>query len=474
MAGVKISNLPPATTPLAGNELAPIVRAGVTEHVTVAEISNAVFAVFTPASGLAATTVQDAIEELVALINTEASAANSSFTPYEWVTAINVQNAIQEIVDDLAAAGGATKIGFTPYGTIASTNVQTAIQELLDESVHKTSSTGSALMPIGTTAQRDVSPTNGALRYNSETAAWEYYDTIGWFPLNPTPIATGTTFTPYGTIAATNVQLAIQELRDESVYKTGLNGSAELPAGNSAQRDVTPTQGAIRYNSELSVWEGWNGSAWASFGISGGTIGPASDVTFTPYGSISATNVQTALQELDDETVKKTSSTGSALLPAGTTAQRDGSPTTGATRWNSSLSIWEGWNGSAWAVFGTTGKQVTSICIACSDETTALTTGTAKVTFRMPYAMTLTAVRASLTTAQASGSIFTVDINEGGTTILSTKLTIDNTELTSTSAATPAVISDTALADDASITVDIDQIGASGAAGLKIYLIGTI
>ena len=118
--------------------------------------------------------------------------------------------------------------------------------------------------------------------------------------------------------------------------------------------------------------------------------------------------------------------------------------------------------------------QTTSICMACSDETTALTTGTAKITFRMPYAMTLTAVRASLTTAQASGSIFTVDINEGGTSILSTKLTIDNTELTSTTAATPAVISDAALADDASITVDIDQIGTSGAAGLKVYLIGTI
>ena len=115
----------------------------------------------------------------------------------------------------------------------------------------------------------------------------------------------------------------------------------------------------------------------------------------------------------------------------------------------------------------------TEIQLAASDETTALTAGTAKVTFRMPYAMTVTEVRASLTTAQASGSIFTVDINEGGTTILSTKLTIDNTEKTSTTAATPSVISDTALADDAEITIDIDQIGDGTAKGLKITLIGT-
>ena len=34
--------------------------------------------------------------------------------------------------------------------------------------------------------------------------------------------------------------------------------------------------------------------------------------------------------------------------------------------------------------------------VACSDETTALTTGTAKVTFRMPYAMTLSAASPAL------------------------------------------------------------------------------
>lgn len=119
----------------------------------------------------------------------------------------------------------------------------------------------------------------------------------------------------------------------------------------------------------------------------------------------------------------------------------------------------------------TPAKQI--IQVACSDETTALTAGTGKITFRMPHAMTVSAVRASLTTAQTSGSILTVDINEGGTTILSTKLTVDNGEKTSTTAATPVVISDTALADDAEITIDIDQIGDGTAKGLKITLIGS-
>ena len=113
------------------------------------------------------------------------------------------------------------------------------------------------------------------------------------------------------------------------------------------------------------------------------------------------------------------------------------------------------------------------IQLACSDETTALTAGTAKVTFRAPCAITLTAVRASVTTAP-TGSTLVVDINEGGTTILSTKLSIDATEKTSTTAATPPVISDTALADDAEMTIDIDQVGSTIAgAGLKVTLIGT-
>lgn len=133
------------------------------------------------------------------------------------------------------------------------------------------------------------------------------------------------------------------------------------------------------------------------------------------------------------------------------------------------------WMSGAWSEIsgGGGGGAPVAIPIACSDETTALTTGTGKVTFRMPFAMTGVTVRASLTTAQASGSIFTVDVNEGGSSILSTKITIDNGEKTSTTAATPPVVSDSNLADDAEITIDIDQVGDGTATGLKVYIIGT-
>ena len=116
--------------------------------------------------------------------------------------------------------------------------------------------------------------------------------------------------------------------------------------------------------------------------------------------------------------------------------------------------------------------RTTSFVIACSDETTALTTGT-KVTFRLPFAFTVTEVRASLTTAGTGANLVTLDFEQNGTSILSTLITIDATETTSTTAATPPVISTSALTDDASIDCDVDQIDSGGvSAGLKMYLIG--
>jgi hypothetical protein len=115
-----------------------------------------------------------------------------------------------------------------------------------------------------------------------------------------------------------------------------------------------------------------------------------------------------------------------------------------------------------------------SFVIACSDETTPIViTALPEVTFRMPYDFTLSSVRASLTTAQTSGSIFTVDVFENGVSILSTLITIDNTEKTSVTATTQPVVDTTFLVSDDEITINVTQIGSGTATGLKVYLIGT-
>jgi hypothetical protein len=127
-------------------------------------------------------------------------------------------------------------------------------------------------------------------------------------------------------------------------------------------------------------------------------------------------------------------------------------------------------------VYSTEANPVTGLpfelVVACSDLTTALTTGTTKNTFPWPRSVTLSSVHAFLVTPQTSGSTFTVDVNENGSTILSTKITIDNGEADSTTAATAPVLSDTGLAVMSVITVDIDQVGDGTAKGLYLVFVG--
>lgn len=109
---------------------------------------------------------------------------------------------------------------------------------------------------------------------------------------------------------------------------------------------------------------------------------------------------------------------------------------------------------------------------ACSASTGNLATGPAVVTFRMPFAMTLTSVRASVSTAP-TGSSISLGINQSGASVLSTDLTINAGAKTSTTASVPAVISNPNLTDDAEITIDIDQVGSSTpGVGLVVTLIG--
>ena len=86
-----------------------------------------------------------------------------------------------------------------------------------------------------------------------------------------------------------------------------------------------------------------------------------------------------------------------------------------------------------------TGAKTEAFILAASDETSCLTTGLAKTT----------------------------------TIMTCNKITIDASETTSTTAATAPGVTDTALADDAEITIDIDTIGnTTPGIGLKVYIIG--
>jgi hypothetical protein len=59
-----------------------------------------------------------------------------------------------------------------------------------------------------------------------------------------------------------------------------------------------------------------------------------------------------AISTMINNVVRKTSSTGSAVLPVGTTAERDASPAAGYLRFNDDLDKPEVYNGTAWGSVG--------------------------------------------------------------------------------------------------------------------------
>ena len=87
--------------------------------------------------------------------------------------------------------------------------------------------------------------------------------------------------------------------------------------------------GALYWNTTGNQLYVWTGSAWnaAAFTASGGVV--------------------------------QTSSTGSAVIPSGTDAQRDGSPSAGYFRFNTDSDSFEGYDGTAWGAIGGGGGATT-------------------------------------------------------------------------------------------------------------------
>lgn len=98
-----------------------------------------------------------------------------------------------------------------------------------------------------------------------------------------------------GTLATTNWGLAPQASPSFSgtatfsgdVLLSG-TGVLDLPVGTTAQRPGSPNSGMIRFNSQLSQFEGYNGTAWGQIG--GGATGAGSDNVFFENGQTVTTS----------------------------------------------------------------------------------------------------------------------------------------------------------------------------------------
>lgn len=152
--------------------------------------------------------------------------------------------------------------------------------------------------------------------------------------------AAGTSFTPTGTIAATDVQTAIAEVASETVQLSSANvafGYAKLDAGGLIPTAQIPASGVSSVNTR-----------------SGAVTLSAADVGLANANNTSDANkpISTATQDALNLKVSMTSSTGQALIPTGTTGQRDAVPTLGGIRYNIPMQQWEGYSAVGWQNIG--------------------------------------------------------------------------------------------------------------------------
>jgi len=373
--------------------------------------------------------------------------------------AVIAAGGLPEHLADVVAAHAASAVSFNPTGTIAATDMQAAIAEVATDAAAAyqpldadltaiaaltTTAVGrSVLAAADAAAIRVITGSVPGLRIEDEGVSTVAVATAINF------VGAGVTVTDGGsseatvTISSGGGGISGIVVKDEGTSTVAVGTALNFIGANVTVTDATLGQ--------------------ANVTLTGATTaqGATADTAVQPARSISTTAPLTGGGDLSANrtlAVSAASDTAAGVVELAT-------PTEAVAGASGTLAT------TPAGVKAAIDKQPEFLPIAVGDNTTALTVGTTKESFRMPFGATLTGVRASLITASSSG-IPTINIKEAGVTIFSTKLTIDATELTSTTAAVAAVVSDAALADDALITIDIDVAG-TGAAGLKIIFYWT-
>lgn len=173
------------------------------------------------------------------------------------------------------------------------------------------------VVPTGTTAQRASVPTNGTVRYNSDTTRFEFYQNGAWATIG-TGDGTVTSVSGVGgeiDVVNGTTTPVISIADDANLPGTG---AVNVPKGGTAQRPISPVNGDLRYNTDTATFEGYANSTWGSITTGSGVTSVATGnglqggpITSTGTISIDTTIVATLndTQTLTNKTISGASNT---------------------------------------------------------------------------------------------------------------------------------------------------------------------
>jgi len=270
------------------------------------------------AAQAAAEAAQTAAE--TAETNAASSASGASTSASNAATSASNASTSATSAASSASAAGTSASNASTSATNSSTSASAAATSASNASSSATAASGSATNAANSASAASTSASNAS---TSATNAANSATTAGTHATNAANSATAS-----ANSATASANSATDAAASAAAAAASFDAFDDIYLGaKSADPSVDNDGNALTvgdwyFNTSSNISRIYDGSAWSNVSLDPGIV------------------------------VGKTSSTGSAAVPSGTQAQRDGSPSAGYFRFNSDTSSFEGYNGSAWGSVG--------------------------------------------------------------------------------------------------------------------------